>query len=152
MVLWHVTTNSVLVECLYVYSQIIIDAPRASGTIVSQEPSIPGVGLFLPQSESHSSAIFYLHRWNMPWEFCVRQMNGGSDQTAPWFHLSSHIYTFCQIWERSLSQKGVFVTFFSRNSILYLSVLLLKHFKWFSTETTIKVVFPLAYMPISLGF
>jgi len=43
------------------------------------------------------------------------------------------------------------MTFYLRNSLLYLFLLLLKHFKWFYTKTTRQVMFHLAYMPISLG-
>lgn len=55
-----------------------------------------------------SSALFYLYRWNMPWKFWVRQMKGGSDQTAPWFHLSSHMCTFSNMGEIPFSNRGFY--------------------------------------------
>lgn len=59
-------------------------------------------------SGSLSSALCYLCRWNMPRKFWVRQMKGGSDQTAPWFHLSSHICTFSSMGKIPFSTRGFY--------------------------------------------
>lgn len=105
---------------------------------------------FCHHSGSPSSALCYLYRWNMPWKFWVRQMKGGSDQTAPWFHLGSHICIFSNREEIPFSNRGFYNVLFEELKLK--SFLLLKHCKrFFYRNKSIKIVSPLAYEPVSLG-
>lgn len=136
---------------LSVYMFIHIGEPQANRTIIIQESSIPGVGLFMPQWKPFFCPLLFIslkhaleivgkaaaERWF--WSDC--------SMISSWF---THLY-FPNAGEWSLPLIRVLWCFFSRNSNLYLSFLLSKAFQVIFYGTNYKGCVPFSLCAHLIG-
>lgn len=121
-------------KCLFLHkSSLRSHKPEGQSSVRS--PGFQVWAWLCHHNGSPSSALCYLYWWNMPWKCWVRQMKGGSDQTAPWFHLGSHICIFSNREEIPFSNRGFYNVSFKElklNPSSFWSIV-----RNFSTETKV---------------